>query len=210
MQRLYAITGIRSVKSWANAERMKFKWIMLCLTLLAGNFLLAGDRYDLWLDFDIEREAYEEEAGPSFALLAGPEDNLYGMHFGYGIWLKHTPIFGDYAISIFRNGKEDALYSGIGLTIRIMPHWKLVPFVGAGGAYNYPLYKSLPETTIPSDEYPADRGDSYWGGHIETGVRLWLTNRIGLMEAAMRYVWTSFHEKDRDYWLFFISTGTGF
>jgi len=168
------------------------------------------DEEESW-DDRFDREEYEEEAGPSFAVLVGPEQKVYGIHYGFGVWLKNTPVFGDYALSVFHNGVEDSMYSGIGLTLRLMPHSRLAPFAGAGGSYNYSLNHRIPQPGPELDpEIPEDRGASYWGGHAEAGVRWWQENRIGLLELMGRYAWTSLKGEGRDYWLIGFSTGTGF
>jgi hypothetical protein len=159
-----------------------------------------------------EREDYEEDAGSSFAVLLNSEDDIYGISFGSGTWLKGTPIFGDYFIRLFSNEIEDAYYSGLGMTFRLMPHWRIAPFIGAGGSYNHSFSGGSTETDMSgsteAEELPS-RGDSYWGGHTEVGLRLWVKNRLELFEIMGRYTWNSL-EGDRDYWLVGISTGTSY
>jgi hypothetical protein len=171
---------------------------MTCSCLLAGS---------IW-DDDYKREDWEEDAGSTFMAQFNPADGTYGICFGAGTWLKGTPVFGDYGMSILRNGKESAWYAGAAMTIRLMPHWSAAPFVGAGGSYNY---SSAGENTVVpvAGEIP-DRGDSFWGWHAEAGFRLWLPNRARLIEFMGRRVWTGLSGLDRDYWLFGIATGTGF
>lgn len=165
----------------------------------------------IW-DDDYDREAYEEPAGASFAFYGNPSDDIYGIAVGSGTWIRDTPIFGDYAIRLFYNGIEETTYSGLAMTIRIMPHWRLAPFVGAGGSYNHAFSEAHndPETdaVIVNDESYDARGESYWGGHAETGLRLWFPNRIQLLELMGRYTWSS-SSSDRDYWLVALSTGVG-
>lgn len=157
------------------------------------------------MDLDWDGEQYEEPAGSSFAVILNPSDNVYGAHFGRGLWLKNTPVFGDYFVALFSNGKEDAFYGGMGLTLRLMPHWRVAPFVGAGGSYNWSS-KDQSAAQQPADQ-PPDRGASYAAGHVETGVRFWMTNRARLLEIMGRYTWTAL-DGDRDYWLVGLGTGT--
>lgn len=176
---------------------------------IAGALLLAGipARADIW---DFDGEAYEESAGSTFAVEFNPEDQIYGGGFGWGLWLKNTPVFGDYFLTFFSNGMEDASYGALGLTLRLMPHWKVAPFVGAGGSYNGSASNGgADEAAAAEEDEPADRGDSYWGGHVEAGVRVWLASRVRLLELRGRYTWSSL-EDNRGYWLIGIGTGTGF
>jgi len=155
---------------------------------------------------EYNREDYEEPAGASVKLLLNPADGIYGMTTGEGTWLKGTPVFGDYEVSIFSNDIEESWYSGIGMTIRIMPHWRFAPFIGGGGSYNY-SFSRREENLIFDQETPyANIGDSYWGGHSEAGFRFWTEDRSKHFEIAGRYIWTSL---DREYWLVTISTGIG-
>ncbi len=154
-----------------------------------------------------ERERYEEPGDHSVAVLLNPEDSIYGLSLGQGTWLTGTPVFGDYFMRIFSNGIEDAWYSGLGMTLRIMPRWRMAPFAGVGGSYNYSL--SQPQPTVGEREWE-DQGRSYWGGHAEVGIRITLDHPIGLLELFGRHTWTSFSESDRDYWLLGLSTGTGY
>jgi hypothetical protein len=160
-----------------------------------------------------EAEDYEEEAGSSFAFLGNPADEIYGMSLGFGTWLKGTPVFGDYFVRLLKNGIEDSVYSGLGMTFRLMPHWRLAPFVGAGGGYDASLSNRAKEDefqTQPRDpEELPERGESYWGGHVESGVRLWTGNRIRLLELMGRYTWSSLSSDGHDYWLVGISTAAG-
>jgi hypothetical protein len=129
------------------------------------------------------------------------------MSVGDGTWLKGTPVFADYQISLFSHGEEDSWYSGMGMTIRIMPHWRFAPFVGAGGSYNYSFKRREENLFFYEENDIDDRGDSYWGSHAEAGFRLWMNNNIRLLEFSARYTWISL-DGERDYWLAGISTGT--
>ena len=161
-----------------------------------------------WDNFN--REDYEEPAGGSFAILANPQDSIYGFTFGDGTWLKNTPVFGDYFLGLSSNGKEDAWYSNVGMTIRLMPHWRFAPFAGGGGSYNYSLSQTSRNTsTLPEPGKFKDQGDSYWGGHAEAGFRICSPEGRMLFEIMGRYTWTSL-EGDRSYWLAGISAGAGF
>ena len=98
-----------------------------------------------------------------------------------------------------------------------MPHWRFAPFAGGGGSYNYSLSNRNKTTQTPSTlappsdpNEPQDKGESYWGGHAEAGFRLWMANRVQLIELMGRYTWTSLEGDDRSYWTACISTGTGF
>ncbi len=158
-------------------------------------------------------DPYEESAGASFALHLNPDDQIYGIAVGSGTWITGTPVFGDYFVSLFSNEIENSMYSGVGMTLRIMPHWRVAPFVGGGGSYNYSLSQgsatnsTASVATADEDDLP-DRGTSYWAGHAEAGVRVWFCNRLQLLELMLRYTSTS-HDGDRDYWLIGISTGAG-
>lgn len=157
---------------------------------------------------EFNREDYEESAGGSFSFLLNPEDDIYGMSFGDGTWLKGAPVFGDYQISLFSHGAEDSWYSAMAMTIRIMPRWRFAPFVGGGGSYNYSFKRQEENVLLYEENTVDDRGDSYWGGHAEAGFRIWLNNRVRLLELSARYTWTDL-DGERDYWLAGITTGAG-
>jgi len=167
------------------------------------------------IDWDLDGRLYEEPAGPSCAFLASSDGDIYGMSFGEGTWIRGTPIFGDFALSLFQNGKEDALFAGISMTVRIMPHWRLAPFVGGGGSFNYALSSaraSGSSASIPAEviveNATSGSVDAYWGGHVECGARLWFDSGINLIEAFGRYTWSSVGEES-NYLLIGISTGLG-
>jgi hypothetical protein len=147
---------------------------------------------------------YDQPAGPSFAFQFNPVDDIYGLAVGDGTWLKGTPVFGDFALGAFNNEIENAFYSDIAMTLRIMPHWRVTPFVGAGGSYNL----SWSQDTEVDDSVLEDRGASYWGGHVETGLRAWEVGRVRLIELMVRYTWSSL-PGDRDYFLIGISLPPG-
>ena len=171
---------------------------MITLALLLQNIICLAE---------YNREDYEEPAGASFSLILNTEDEIYGIGMGDGTWLRNTPVFGDYQLSFFSHGAEDSWYSAVAMTLRIMPHWKLAPFVGGGGSYNY-SFKRREENVLLYDQNTLDdRGDSYWASHAEAGFRLWTANRMRLLELSARYTWSSL-EGDRDYWLIGVSTGT--
>ncbi len=181
--------------------------LLLAIPLFGGFVYGAG----MW-DDDYDREDYEEPAGASFAFLLNPADDIWGIGIGSGTWLVDTPIFGDYFVRLFYNGLEETTYSGIGMTLRIMPHWRVAPFVGAGGSYNYALNRAEADSedgslTVHGDDY-SEAGQSYWGGHAEAGLRIRFDSRLQLLELMGRYTWSS-NEGDTDYWLVGISTGVG-
>ena len=155
---------------------------------------------------------YEEDGGGGFTLLANPDDETYGMRFGFGVWLKNTPIFGDTGVSLVRNNVEDALYSGLDLTLRVMPHWTVAPFAGGGASYNYSL-SGESDKIDPGSEGPEaldSRGEDYWGTHVESGIRIWTgRSRISLFELLGRYTWSSL-DGDRDYWLAGVMIGAAY
>ena len=175
------------------------------VSVLAMLLMTITVRADIF-DYDFRGEDLEEPAGAGYAFIASPGDDIYGLSTGWGVWIKNTPVFGDYFVSFFENGIEDAFYTGFGLTIRLMPHWRVAPFAGAGGSYNY-SWKTKTGTVQPADQ-PADRGDSYAAGHVETGVRVALPNRARMVEVSGRYTWTSL-EGNRNYWLVGIGVGAG-
>ncbi len=175
---------------------------------LLGGVVSAGS---IW-DDEYDREDYEEPAGASFAFLGNPSDDIWGISFGSGTWLVGTPVFGDYFVRLFYNGLEEATYSGLGMTIRLMPHWRVAPFVGAGGSYNYSFNRaearSSDSTLVVHGETYSDTGNSYWGGHAEAGLRIWFESKLQLLEVMGRYTWSS-SDGEMDYWLVGISTGVG-
>jgi hypothetical protein len=165
-------------------------------SLTLGLILLAAHAraYD-WEEF--RGEDYEEPAGASGLLEVNPADGVYGVGIGDGTWLKNTPVFGDYFVSLFWNQMEDALYGNVGMTLRIMPHWAVAPFVGGGGAYNQVLSRKVEDETTTEED--ARRGRSYWGGIAEAGLRLRVKGAF--YELGGRYTWSSSDVKDTDYWL---------
>jgi hypothetical protein len=156
-------------------------------------------------------EDYEEEAGPSFAMHMNTSDNVYGIAFGHATWLRGAPVLGDYFLGLFPNRIEDSWYGSVGMTIRLMPRWTVAPFAGGGGSYNQSLSKSATERDVWSreEEKLVDRGHSYWAGHVEAGVRIWLPPPVTLFELCARQTWSSL-PGERDYWLLIVGTGTGF
>lgn len=166
----------------------------LCLLLPAAGIAPAGAS-------GFDRESYEEPAGSSFSLFASPDDEIYGVGFGSGTWLKNAPVLGDYLLRMYYHGEERAYYSGIGMTLRLMPRWTYAPYVGGGGNYNYAFAHSG-----RAYEQNDGRGADYWSGHAEAGLRLWRPHRFQFFEVAFRQTWNA---GPRDYPLFFIGFGQG-
>ena len=159
-----------------------------------------------------EHEDREVPAGTSFAFQCNPVDSIYGISAGYGMYVVDTPFFGDYFLTLFNSDLAKAFYSGVGMTVRVMPHWRVAPFVGGGGSYNFSFSSSKNESTNGNgptvDQTAGPRGESYWGGHVETGVRFRIPHRIQFIELSGRYTWTS-AQGNVDYWLVGISVGAG-
>jgi hypothetical protein len=183
----------------------------ICLAVSVGMILAASCLGSAIWDDGFRHEDFEEDAGATFMVLFNPADDIYGIAFGSATWLKNTPICGDYFMDIVSNGIEDEWYAGLGMTLRLMPHWTVAPFVGVGGAYNHSAGDGEAETPQTGEpvEGPADRGDSVWSWHVEGGIRWWIGGAIQLVEVMGRQTMPNL-EGDRDYWTVGISTGTGF
>lgn len=145
---------------------------------------------------------YEEEAGSGFTVFSGPDDGIHGFGFNHGTWLKNAPVLGDFLLRAYDHGGERAYYSGIGMTLRLMPRWTFAPYIGGGGNYNYSIARRVEDTGASGRA----QGDSYWSGHAETGVRVWIPRRMQYLEAAARQVWN--HGPD-DYTLLLFTFGRG-
>ena len=171
------------------------KWMLTAG--LAGALGQACLAKDFWED-DEEKEEY---AGANVAFLCNPQADIYGGSAGWGVWIKKTPFYGDYFASLFYNGLENGMYAGLGMTVRVMPHWPVAPFIGVGGSYNPVLSKR--DSGIPG------LGDSYLGGHAESGVRLALPKVRYAFELSGRYTWSS-HGGDMDYWLIGLTVSNRF
>ena len=195
-------TSIRCSHSLRGVTNLVLRACAGALLLMAAAWVAPARAHAFSDEYD--REDYEEPAGSSFAVYFNPADNIYGISAGDGTWLKDTPVFGDFALGLFNNAIEDAFYSDIAMTLRVMPHWRVTPFVGAGGSYNLSLTS---ETGIDSAGLE-DRGASYWGGHVEAGVRAWNVGGVRLIEVMVRYTWSSL-PGDRDYFLVGISMPPG-
>jgi len=148
----------------------------------------------------------EQPAGESFAFIVGPADDMFGVSGQSGVWIRDTPVFGNYFIDLFWNGLEDSLYAGLGLSIRLMPHWRFAPFAGVGGSYNHSF--GQPSADTPEDGGEESYGDSYWSGHVEAGMRLNTGGRWRMVELSVRHFWSS-ADGDRDSWFVCIGAGTG-
>ncbi len=154
------------------------------------------------IDQRFDPAAYEEDGGSGFTVFSGPGDDVHGFGLGHGIWLKNAPVFGDYLIRTYYHGGQRAYYSGVGMTLRLMPRWTLAPHIGGGGNYNYSIARRVDDHQTSGHA----RGDSYWSGHAETGIRLWIPHRLQYFDVAVRQAWNHGPE---DYILFLISFGRG-
>ncbi len=175
------------------------KRLLICLLFIAVLFPGAYG-YD-WSTYNVED--FEEPAGTIGCFEFNPADDIYGVSVGDGTWLTGTPVFGDFFLPVFYNGIEDAVYAGVGMTLRIMPHWKFAPFAGGGASYNLSL------SGAEDSEFSENpRGESYWGGHAEGGVRL--QTSAGFCEILGRHTWSSSEIEDADYWTVRIGWGNNF
>ena len=126
---------------------------------------------------------YEEFGGTAFLVFGAPEQDLYGVGFSIGTWLKGFPILGDYQLCGFYNGEERTYFSGIGMTLRLMPRWAAIaPYVGAGGNYNH----AWTDDPDPQDDADNDGAGSYWNAHAEAGIRLQPLGSAWFYEGAVR------------------------
>ncbi len=142
-----------------------------------------------WMDWDGQR--YEEPAGAMMVYEAG--DGVGGVGMADGTWLKGSPILGDYFLHLLYNDHEEALYAGVGLTLRLQPRWALAPFIGGGGSYQQVV--SRREDRF--DELGERKGRSYFAGHAEAGLR-WRTSR-GAWELLGRYTVSGSDVAETDY-----------
>jgi hypothetical protein len=177
------------------------------LILGAALWTLAPGARAGFMDPDFDPSVYEEPAGANWAVLMNPADSFYGLTTGWGLWLRNTPVFADYRLDLFNNGIEDAFYGGFGLTLRLMPHWRVAPFAGGGGSYNWTGSRRDVEPVSAGE--PPDRGQSYGAGYVDVGVRVQVPFYLRFIELSGRYTWPSLEAPDRDYWLIAIGTGLG-
>jgi hypothetical protein len=158
---------------------------------------------DLWNDEDTEKEEY---AGAVLTVIANPVDSIYGVNGGWGMWIKNSPVFGDYFLGVFHNGIEDATYANFGMTVRVLPHWIVAPFVGVGGTFDLSIDSAGGHAPITA-ALGKDKGDSYWAGHAETGLRVSPRSWHSFFEGFGRYNWTTSDTKDSDYWIVGLTWG---
>jgi hypothetical protein len=154
---------------------------------------------------DLDGESLEEPGGAWFAFEFGPMDSVYGVTGGDSTWIVDTPIMGDFYATTFYNNEEKAIYVGAGLSLRLMPRWKVAPFVGGGGSFNLSAFKTEDEERINRDGKKVNTGENYWAGHAESGVRFEVDS--GFYELMVRYTWSGSDLDDSDYWLFRVSRG---
>lgn len=147
-----------------------------------------------------ENDIREEPAGGGFGLVFNPEDNILGLTAGYGVWITGTPVFGDYFGNAFWSQTEKAFYVGGGMTIRVMPHWRVAPFFGGGGSYNQSLTGEI------DDDDLKDRGLSFFGGHAEAGLRVRTGGKWKFVELCARHTWSALRG-DHAYWVIAVSLG---
>ena len=148
------------------------------------------------------RDEYTTTSTGLLRLELNPSDEVYGISFGGGRHLPRIPLAYDVFARVLENDVEDAGYVGGGGTLWLIQRKPVAPFLGAGGSYNY----SLKSRTRDSGGL-SSRGDSYWGTHVEAGLRLWPDRSIRVFEVLGRYTWSS-EQGDRDYWLFGIGLGS--
>ncbi len=136
-----------------------------------------------------EAEDYEEPAGLCFAVYGNPAVGAWSFGFEDGTRLVNTPIMGQAFLTVLRLERSAAWYGGIGMTLRLMPQWRLAPFVGGGGGY-YHTSANEESAVRPSDpnDIPAE---SFWGGIVEGGVRADLPGRSHFFDFSVRHVWNS-------------------
>jgi hypothetical protein len=175
--------------------------------LATAALLLLGARPAPAFDWDtFNGEDYEEPAGGGAGFELNPADRIYGLTLGSGTWLLHTPVFADYFLGFLYNGIEEGFYGQLGLTLRLMPHWRVAPFVGGGGTYDAIISRDAASETTSGAE--PEKGNSYWGGHGEAGVRIAVGEDF--YELLGRYTWSSSDIPDPNYGVVRIGYGHRF
>jgi hypothetical protein len=179
------------------------------MTLLIGAATLDCGILPGWgmnlLDFD--GEDYEEPAGALAFFECNPVDSIYGLGYADQTWLKSTPILGDMFFTLFYNDLEEMVYGGLGMSLRLMPHWRVAPFAGVGGSFNLALAGSESDGTTAAEDEP-EPGQSYWAGHVEAGIQ-W-EREEGVIEILARFVTTSSDVPETDYGLIRLGYGLRF
>ncbi|MBU0678253.1 MAG: hypothetical protein KJ626_09040 [Verrucomicrobia bacterium] len=166
------------------------RYLAFILIVLASPRVLAAD---VWGNFD--HADYEEPAGAGAWAELNPSDGVYGITTGSGTWLKGTPVIGEYFLSLYYNDLEEATYAAVGMMLRLMAHDGVAPFIGIGGSYNQSLDNN-DENIV--DEEALIKGESYWAGHAEAGVRFWFTRTFA--EIGGRYSWTTSEIEESEFW----------
>lgn len=178
-----------------------FSWVLGCLAWGVTGPARASDL------LDFEGEDYETPAGALAFFECNPADSVYGLGFADQTWLKNAPILGDFFFTLFYNDLEEMTYLGFGLSLRLMPHWRVAPFVGGGGSLNLALADAKSNTEADETE-EADPGASYGAGHVEAGVQ-WAQTE-GVIEILARWVASSSELPESDYGLIRLGYGLRF
>ena len=132
-------------------------------------------------------EDWEEPGGMSFSVQGNPDGGRYGISFEDATWLAKTPVIGQFFLNAMRHGDIDSSFGGIGMIFRVMPHWRVAPYIGAGASYNQLLDgNSETSESTPEDE----RVGSTWAGHAEGGVRIGLPGLFHFLEIYGRQTWS--------------------
>jgi hypothetical protein len=186
-------------------KRTQYLLVVLVMgVMLFGGGVLRGWGMDL---MDFNGEDYEDPAGSLAFFECNPVDSIYGLGFSQQTWLKNTPIMGDIFFTLFYNDLEDMVYGGVGISLRLMPHWPVAPFIGVGGSANMPLAQSDSKETQTTADEP-ESGASYGAGHVEAGIQ-W-ERKEGVIEILARFVTTSSEIPESDYGLIRIGYGLRF
>ncbi len=141
-------------------------------------------------------EDWEEPGGMSFSVQGNAEGDIYGFSFEDATWLAKTPVIGQFFLNAMWHDEIDANFGGIGMIFRVMPHWLVAPYIGAGGSYNQ-LFGDSSETrdNVREDE----KVESTWAGLAEGGVRISLPGMFHFFEFYARQTWSEV-EAVGDYW----------
>ncbi|OQA25849.1 MAG: hypothetical protein BWY59_01614 [Verrucomicrobia bacterium ADurb.Bin345] len=171
----------------------------LAITVLVlSAFLYSGRRVCAF-----DPEDYEEPGGTSVTLRMSPTDKIYGISFEDGTWLVGTPLMGQFFVSLYRSGEVDSFFGSVGMTFRLIPRWRVAPFIGGGGGYNW-AFKGVGNEQTGGEP----TAKSHWSSHGEGGVRVWSASRGQFLELSGRGT-RNMDDQRLNYWSVALSYGQG-